>query len=400
MEFISRTDVNRLARDKTIIGFGAGVIGKKSLKFLDGNIDFFIDNNSHKVGQKLDGSVSIRSVDYLSSEDLDNSVIILCSEKYEEMREQLQEKFEFHEQTFLSPLLKDYEVFQKLQNNASKSLLVSAYGTNGGLYLVNCVKEQYDCLWNDSLRGMEFVDNELLVASEYGEIFRINSLKPLKKEKIITPDDDYQIHGLRYWENQDILVLVSAQHDGFFFYDLSSGTIEEKWNLSDFTNLTDRHHINDLTIVENRVIFSLLSRSGWWKNEIYDGGIYQMNLKSPDEPVPLITDLVFPHSITFSDGNFYFLESMTGKLKRGSHQTIAKLPGFIRGLTKSDNMLYIGQSRNRRITTANQFLDAISMESGVFILDEQTSVFRFIKLPEMSDVYSIYNLEDTDFIST
>jgi len=69
-----------------------------------------------------------------------------------------------------------------------------------------------------------------------------------------------------------------------------------------------------------------------------------------------------------------------------------QLQGFIRGLFLHDKIAYIGQSRNRMLNEANYYLSSISMDSGVYVSDLSNKIYRFIKLPELCDIYDIIDL--------
>jgi hypothetical protein len=44
------------------------------------------------------------------------------------------------------------------------------------------------------------------------------------------------------------------------------------------------------------------------------------------------------------------------------------------------------------LNEANYYLSSISMDSGVYVSDLSNKIYRFIKLPELCDIYDIIDL--------
>ena len=160
----------------------------------------------------------------------------------------------------------------------------------------------------------------------------------------------------------------------------------------------DHHHINDVYVYKDSIFISMISRSGWWQKGVHDGCIIETNLKRKGKFNVVIDQLAFPHSITIIDNKLYTLEAVKGNIRIGSDRIVMQLPGFLRGLASGGgDVIYVGQSRARRLKeTYDQYYN-VSMDSGIYVVNIQEGIFRFIHLPEMCDVYSIMDLEQTNF---
>ncbi len=398
MEFLRRTDAAQLAKKYKLIGFGAGSLGAQTQHFLDGKISYFLDNEKEKWGKRWEGVVPVEPPSVLDEEDLLSAIIIVCSEQYKIVGEQLQFLYP-NIKLMRTPLLKEYEIFDILLN-CSQMLLVSAYGANGGIYLVNGRTGGYQQLTKGSFRGLLLLGDRLIAATEKGELWELQTLVPFSYRTRYTPETICQMHGLAYWEKDDVIIAAEAEYDSISFFDASTFKKVDHFSITEKVSSSrrDNCHINDLHVRGDSLFISLLSRSGWWKQGIYDGCICELDLNTKKDMVPVITNLLFPHSIKFIDDSFYILEAMNSRLLSGRNEVILQLNGFIRGLDGNHQVLYIGQSRNRRIKEAVRYHSPVSMDSGIYVVSPETKVFRFVKMPEMCDIYNIIDLSQKDSI--
>lgn len=395
MEYLERTQAAALARTHKLVGFGAGVIGAKTAKFLDGRLSYFVDNVAEKWGQDWDGGLPVRPPETLRHEDPSATIVVICTEQDDIVAEQVR-ALDPHLRVMRSPLLKDLGAFNKLLR-CSQRLLATAYGAGGGVYLVDGRSGAHRKLQGGSYRGLVVANDKLIVATEKGELAEVVSLDPLELTPRYRPDGISQTHGLAYWPGEHLIFAAEAESDAIAVFDADTFERRDTLRLSDkaFGPPRDWHHINDLHVVDDHLLVSAISVAGWWKFGVYDGGILEYDLRRPRGFSPVLSDLCFPHSVRVIDRKLHVLEAMNGNVRIGRDRVALRLPGFIRGLDGDLNVLYIGQARNRRIREAQQRCYAVSMDSGVYVVDPDASLFRFIKLPEMCDVYNVLDLEAT-----
>jgi hypothetical protein len=393
MEIINRSDVMNLSKKYKLVGYGAGLLGERTHRFLNNTICYFIDREPSKWGGFIDDGPGIFSIEKLKKEEASSTIIIMCTEHYKEVQKMFQRDFpEFDVR--LSPLLSDYGHFESLHSQCSSHLFVTAFGVAGGMYIIDCKTEKVKKLCDEAFRGVAFIGDQLYVASEKGEIGRVESLNPFIYEVKHAAKNVRQMHGLAYWEKEHMLVAAETEYDCLSFYDADDFTKKREISISPYTgaNQCDRCHINDLHIEGDTLFYSVLSKSGWWKQGLYDGGVYAIDLISSEKKT-VIESVNYPHSIGFIGNSFYVLESMRGRLITGRQEVIFQLNGFLRGLDGDEELLYVGQSRNRRLDETRHYYSPISIDSGVYVLNRKEQLYRFIKVPEMCDVYSIVDLE-------
>ncbi len=392
MDFLERSQAAQLVKTHTLIGFGAGIIGEETQNFLDGKLTYFIDNERLKQ-EKTFAGVPVRGPETIKGLDPETTAILVCSEQYHRIGDQIQ-SLNPAVKVYRSPLLKEYATFDRLLN-CSQRLLVSAYGAAGGLYLVNGRTEVSVQLASGSFRGLVRVGERLVVGTEKGGLLAIDSLDPFHTTTLYEPDSINQLHGLAWWPKENRLYAAEAEHDSIAVFDADSFSLLDHIPMLPDKDPAQRDacHVNDLHVYRDTLFVSMISRTGWWREGIYDGSVCGINLgRDNSKPRVVLDNLLFPHSIQFIEKTFYVLESMPSNITSGQGRVIMRLNGFIRGLDGHDGILYVGQARNRRVREAVRFQSPLSMDSGVYVIDTETQVYRFIKMPEMCDIYNILDL--------
>jgi uncharacterized protein (TIGR03032 family) len=114
----------------------------------------------------------------------------------------------------------------------------------------------------------------------------------------------------------------------------------------------DYCHLNGLAMVDGRpryvtALGTTTTEKAWRHNKL-EGGVL---MEVPSGEI-LLAGLPMPHSPRLYDGKLYLLLSATGELvcadlERGSYETVVKLPGFARGMSRYGDYLFIGISRMR-----------------------------------------------------
>jgi uncharacterized protein (TIGR03032 family) len=118
----------------------------------------------------------------------------------------------------------------------------------------------------------------------------------------------------------------------------------------------DRCHLNGLGMRDGRVRYvtclGATDTAGGWRENKRDGGLL---LEVPAGEV-LLRGLSMPHSPRWHQGRLWLLESGEGgiawvDLKARKHHTVARLPGFTRGLDFHGHLAFIGLSQVRETAT-------------------------------------------------
>jgi Domain of unknown function (DUF4915) len=158
--------------------------------------------------------------------------------------------------------------------------------------------------------------------------------------------------------------------------------------------LGSEHHVNDLCFYNGILYCSYFSFCGGFKRGIFDGGVATIDVSNSESiPTQLIGNLWKPHTPQFVDGKLVVLDSMRGCLLSGSPKPIAKFPGFTRGMFKHQQYWVVAQSEDMYVTDRMSLSeDAIVLNSGVYIFDEQTRGSYFYPTPGIMNVHCLTNL--------
>ena len=115
----------------------------------------------------------------------------------------------------------------------------------------------------------------------------------------------------------------------------------------------DRCHLNSVAMVDGQPEYvtafgEVDTFEGWRENRI-SGGIV-MDVSSGEI---VLEGLPMPHSPRVYDGKLYLLLSGTGELVRaepetGRYEVVAQLPGFVRGMARCGDYLFVGLSKLRK----------------------------------------------------
>ena len=131
----------------------------------------------------------------------------------------------------------------------------------------------------------------------------------------------------------------------------------------------DRCHLNSMAMVDGRPEYvtafgEVDTFEGWRENKV-SGGIV-MDVPSGEI---VLEGLPMPHSPRVYDGKLYLLLSGTGELvcaepETGIYEVIAQLPGFLRGMARCGDYLFIGLSKLRK--TSSTFAALPISDQAVF----------------------------------
>ena len=278
--------------------------------------------------------------------------IIITSTSFREISEQLIKYGLKPEIDFsISPVLNDLKIIDDLES-INKSILF----TSGAPSLDN---DRYGGgIYEMSITNDEFVYSKKYSGNVYGLIEKDSKYVAVDIEMgIITLDKQYQLidsvelpkgargHGIQYNEINKEYYICCSKRDSILFLN-EDLTINYELFLSDkFSKYNEpSHHCNDCYYENGYLYVSMFSISGNWKNDIFDGGIVEIDIETKNNKYSC-NNLWMPHNIKKIDGGIT-ARVITGRLLANNLQEIVKFSGFARGLD-NDGVYYIGQSRNR-----------------------------------------------------
>ncbi|MCE2395844.1 TIGR03032 family protein [Candidatus Poribacteria bacterium] len=146
---------------------------------------------------------------------------------------------------------------------------------------------------------------------------------------------------------------------------------ETQWRPSFVSDVTpeDRCHLNSMAIVDGQpeyvTAFGRVNTFEGWRENKVAGGIL-MNVPSGEI---VLEGLPMPHSPRVYDGKLYLLLSATGELvcaepETGRYEVVAQLPGFVRGMARCRDYLFVGLSKLRK--TSSTFAALPISEDALF----------------------------------
>ena len=210
---------------------------------------------------------------------------------------------------------------------------------------------------------------------------------------------DIDIHEMA-WDAEGELWLVNTKFSCLCTLDHTHNFIP-RWRppFVSALYLEDRCHLNGLAMRNGQPKYVTMlgetdSPGGWRKNK-KDGGL----LIDIDSNTILVRGLSMPHSPRWYDGKLWLLESGYGSLawvdlKSGKVNTVAKLPGFTRGLDFYGPLAFVGLSQVRESATfsgipiTEQLTERIS---GVWVVNIKTGeMAAFLRFEEaVQEIFAV-----------
>ena len=131
----------------------------------------------------------------------------------------------------------------------------------------------------------------------------------------------------------------------------------------------DRCHLNGLALLDGKpryvTALGATDTAGGWRESMGHGGVL-IDLESGET---LIGGLAMPHSPRVYDGRLFVLLSATGEVvevdrESGRYEVVRRLSGFVRGLARHGDYLFVGTSKIRKRHTFGDL--GLASEEGLF----------------------------------
>ena len=218
---------------------------------------------------------------------------------------------------------------------------------------------------------------------------------------------DIDIHEMA-WSADDELWIVNTRfcclctldHDHSFY---------PRWRPHFVSKLApqDRCHLNGLAMVNGRpqyvTALGATDSPGGWRENKANGGIL-MDVASNEI---LLRGLSMPHSPRWYNDKLWFLESGEGSLavvdlENKTHQTVATVPGFTRGIDFIGPLAFIGlsQVRESAVFSGIPLVDRLEERTcGVWVVNIQTGqTIAFLRFEEgVQEIFAVQILHNTHF---
>lgn len=166
----------------------------------------------------------------------------------------------------------------------------------------------------------------------------------------------------------------------------------------------DRCHLNGMAMSEGQPVYASMFGEGnstrSWASTLTESGVIY-HIPSSE---PVVHGLAMPHSPRLFDGELYVLLSATGELARvdiesGKYDVVTRLNGFIRGMSRCGEHLFVGLSKIRENSSSFGKLDIAGKtnKSGIAIIHLPTGalVGKVTYNTSVDEIYDIHILENT-----
>lgn len=295
-----------------------------------------------------------------------------------------------------SPDFRDYKILEEIRSTRVSLLLASSdYNDRtrarsselgGGLFILDTESQYLQRKIIGSFRQFVKISCDLWAAVEYVEkailVFDYE-FNVVKRFELDLPN----YCGIAFDSNTNMCWILNAGTDEIIGVSMTQFKEVYRRKFS-IRSIGAGHHINDATFHEDKLYLSYFSLSGSFKNEVFDGGVASIDPYYDEVPLPVIEGLWKPHSPKFFDGKLYALDSMRGQLVSGRSERLPKFSGFVRGMDKLDNKVFVGQSADMYLTE-RMATETVLLNAGVHVCDVKYNATRFIDLPGMMNIHEV-----------
>lgn len=388
-------EINDIIKTREYYFWGASNWVFKTLKKFSSMPQKIIDNNPNNQGIIYEGF----NVDNSKGINLKQKpFIVITTSNYNSVIKDLEElKYVMGDDFCCSPCLIEKKAVDDINNYSKKILFTSpdhsfSHTGGGGIYLLETLSRKIDKLYSGKVRGLvKYKDGYCFVDMLKGLVLTDKSFNQIN---IIELTKNSEPHGL--FVNENLAYVGTPGRDSVSIYNIDDSKkideifITDKW----INNKKDNHHLNDVLVIDKSLFISMFSFSGNWLNDVYDGGVVEIDLNNIKERKVIFDKKWMPHSISLHDNKFYVLDSMRGHLYNGANEILFKGNGFLRGLEKIENYFFIAQTPHRYPDKIFSGKSNISVDTGIHIFNIETKLTRFVNIYNTNSIHSILEYED------
>jgi len=394
-------EVVRLSKGKRIIFFGRGEWVERTIPYLSAEFDYIVDNNPYEHGERQ-FNLETKNPAVLKAEKLDEILVIISTTSFTEVAAQLiGYGLEVGKHFIVTPSLKNYKFIAPINSHECTILFTCGDqpddkddSKGGGFYSIALQDPTPKKLISGHCHGIvRGGDKYYLLDDTVG--VRVLDSKLQQVDSFALPPKS-RPHGITYCEKRGLLFIVLTGNDTIGVYSAKDYSKVGQVVVSDkFEKLgIPQHHINDVCILEDSVYLSIVSYSGNWKKNVYDGVIVEIDIDSLQIRGVVVSNLWYPHSPTIIKGSLCYCDSMRGTIHNSTWKTLTRFNGFVRGIAHDGQYYYVGQSSHRYIDRIEGTSENISLDTGIYLIEEQSKITKFFAMPKLVDIKSILVYED------
>ena len=398
--WINWEEINQKIMNKKVICFGRGDWMEKTVNYLPGPIDYIVDNNKYEWDQTENG-IPIYNPAKIKAENPDDIYVIITNTSSPAVCAQL---IDFGLSPGIhfcvSPVLKSFSVISSINKHeqtvyftCSDRYLENTPERGGGFYSIDIQTRHFTKLINGQCHGIVEGKDVIYLIDD------IVGVRIVKNDQTFEPVTTFELpaksrpHGIAYCPKRDLIFISLSGRDAIAIY---HGKSYEMLGEIPFSNKFSRskiaqHHLNDICVHNNSLFVSMFSFSGNWKIGVYDGGIYEIDIDSREIRHSVVSNLWMPHSPTMINGLLHYCDSMRGNVHNSTWKTfMTGFNGFIRGIVYDGAFYYVGQSPHRYLERCQGYSNNISLDSGIYIVENSGKVTKFLQTCDLVDINTVF----------
>ncbi len=397
--WISFAEIARHAATRRVVFWGQTEWMVKALAYLPRPAAYVVDNSVVEHGTTVEG-LPVVAPETLWADDRDGVFVVVTTRAFMEVAVQLEANgFAAGRHFCVSPTLRDFQIISAISNcERNVFLMVSDPvapddpNRGGGVYELNLKTRQTRKRLSGFCHGI--VDGPegtvYLVDDSVGGVREVDS--DWQTRRVIPLPPKSRPHGVAYCPKRHRLYVNLSGKDAIIGIDPESGEVVSTIQISDkyASHGTPQHHVNDGFVSGDSLYVSIFSFTGNWKQQVADGGVLEFDLRNGKCTGPVVSNLWMPHSPVIIGGALHYCDSMRGAVYNFSARPLVRTHGFIRGIAHDGEFYYVGQSRHRYLGRLIGQAENISLDTGIFIVDETSRATRFVATPDLVDVKTLY----------
>jgi hypothetical protein len=390
-------ELQELINTRKYLFWGASNWIERTLDSITTKPEFIVDKSELNQGIEFNGFQVKSPADI----DLESKpFVVISTVNYMSVIEDLEALgYIMGEDYCCTPLLNKRKDKDDLLNHKQTILVSSSQHSadeisGGGLYKVSLNPYKVEKVYIGKGRGISYHDNLYYLIDMLRGVVILD--KQFNEVGVIKIQKNSEPHGICIDPKRGWICIGQPGRDSVAIYCIETHEflkeyfVSNKWK----SNKKDNHHVNDPFIYDDSLYISMFSFTGNWLNEVYDGGVLEIDLNEDKIIGKVFTDKWMPHSITRVNGKLTLLNSMVGELWCSSYGLVGKTSGFARGLAYDKKYFYIGITEHRYPEKLHGLSNNISMDTGFYLFDPITKMSKFYNMNNIESIHSLIILQD------
>ncbi len=288
---------------------------------------------------------------------------------------------------------------------AGKIVMISPNGDQGLMHLTRDFKRPMGVAIKKDWMAIATA-NEVVVLRDSPDLARTFPDSPNTYDHFYLPRATYytghlDVHDVHFGKNNQIWA-INTSHSCLCNIDIDY-SFRVRWQPHFISALghEDRCHLNGLAMLDDEPIYvSALGsgdKPGSWRENITKGGVI-VHIPSNET---VISGLAMPHTPRIYDGKLYCLLSAAQELicvdiDKGTYETVAAIPGFVRGMDRIGDYLFIATSKLRKESSTFKHLEIakVADKASIIILHLPTGkmIASLDYQKSLEEIYDIHIL--------